>query len=125
MNKSQRDILNQLKEKPMTLNELSGVTKYSKSGIAGRISELKKMGYDIQSKSITVNKYYLVKDTSLTKKISDLIEERGLYGIPVKVTRLADVLEVSENEIKKGLVSLIEKGKATQMSNLVIQFKKI
>jgi len=119
MQESHRKILAVLRQVALSQNDLAEATGYSRDGIRGRISELRKEGYAIEN---IYGKYHL---HSIDKIIYDWIEEKGLFNNPVSINRISTELKMDIEEVKKGISVLISKNNALQMpSNYVIIYKK-
>ena len=121
-------ILEQLSKRPMTLNELHKATGYSKTGIRGRISELRKQGYNIELGSGSVKKYILnKKESSNGNKVLSFIEKRNLFGIILEIDKLAKKLKLSNDIIEKELIALYKDNRVIQISNnkVIIKNKKV
>mgnify|MGYP000306510037 CR=1 FL=1 len=105
MQPSHIKILEALKKRPLSKEELIEATGYSYDGIRGRISELRKLGYDIQLKevpvTITVKKYVLTP----RNKLLEYIESNNLYNMQLNVKHLArainEPLETTKHLIAK------------------------
>jgi hypothetical protein len=54
-----------LKQRPLDIYELMRETGHSYDGLRGRLSEMRKMGYDIKLKPVEVRKYVLTSKPSI------------------------------------------------------------
>jgi len=117
MNKSQKKIFNLLEQKPMSLSELTKTSGYSKSGIRGRIAELKlKYDYDITKVD---GRYILSTENS---KFYEYIN--NLTGNAIDVNRVSRATKIPVDKIKSLVSKLISEGKAIQVSNTQFVVKR-
>ena len=116
LNKAHKSIFSELKKCPLSKKELVEKTGYSYDGIRGRISEMKKLGFDIQHKEVTEKKYVLVSAPAQhTDKILAWAERTGEHT--VKFSNLAGILEIPEDEIRKSMEEIFKMGRLLQLSN--------
>lgn len=97
MRKAHRLILDALSKKPLTKEELVAQTGYSYDGIRGRISEMRKLGYDIDYELVEEKKYILKHHGK--QKLIDLLNKYNLYGQTINLNNVANRLGMSTDEI--------------------------
>ena len=139
MRSDQKKILNTLKKKPLTRLELALSTNYAITGISTRIAELKKLGYNIESRPVEVNKYFIIdcpndsneKETVLelekhkdieindktSKKIIDWLETKNRFNSKVDLNTIANEINEPLDEIKLTISKMFSKYRILQMSN--------
>jgi len=125
MNKPQRKILTILQENesvtPLELTLLSG---YALSGIRRRLTDLRRMGYDIQMEKVEVNKYFLKNKEPIidetcqaADKIIDWIKEKNKFGKSIDLDKLSTDLDLSLDDISDGMGKIFKKYKVLQLSS--------
>jgi len=118
MSTAQRKILNLLVKKDISIKEISEITGYSTSGIRGRISELRDIGYTIITVGSFPKKYRLIFDKDdLAKKILDLVERRRMYGKRLEYAAIARVLRTDQNQVEAAMQKIHKHGMLIQLSN--------
>lgn len=115
---SHSKILDALKEKPMSQNELAKATGLSKDGIRGRISEMRSR-YDIKIKNIKGKYHYKNPE----KVIKDYLGKNYLYGSPLSIEKLKEGTGLSEEEILDVLTKLAIENKLVQKNTEVFYIK--
>ena len=125
MSISHQRILKELTKKPMTLNEIHKATNYSKSGIRGRISELRGQGYNIQFLGGKEKKYIIhKKEDSYKDKILDLLDKTNRYDTILEIDKLSRHLNLSIDKVEEVLLEIYKEGKLIQISNNKVVIKK-
>jgi len=119
-----KKLIELLSQHPMSLDELHYATGYSKDGLRGRLSELRKQGYKIELQAVESKKYFLKSASPEKQKILDFIEKKNLYQQTIKISSLAKALNIPLSKITSALVEINREGKLLQMSNTEILFKK-
>lgn len=125
MNKTQRKILTILQENesvtPLELTLLSG---YALSGIRRRLTDLRRMGYDVQMEKVEVNKYFLknkepviVETCQAADKIIDWIREKNKFGKSIDLDKLSTDLDLSLDDISDGMGKIFKKYNVLQLSS--------
>jgi len=122
---SHNKILRQISKQPMSLNEIQKATGLSKSGIRGRISELRKDGYNIQLLAGDVKKYFLKEnEPSIKEKILLLFAKRKLFDKPVEIKYISRILDVPKETLEKGLIEMNKDNRLIQLTNNKIIIKE-
>ena len=126
MRKSHSDILEQLKRRPMSRFELNDNTGYSLDGLRGRISEMRKIGYDIQVIDVTEKKYRFV-GMSCKERIIEYLEKVKGFGNVIDVNVVARNSKMSVDEVTQGISELFDDAdyKVTQMANTKVIVKRL
>jgi biotin operon repressor len=109
---SQKKILDVLREKSASPEELAMITGLSPDSIRGRISESRKFGYDIKRLN---GKYHLCDDTDVEKVIS-YVASHNQYGIKIKVNKLIDELDISHEKLTTILSKLYHRKQLFQVT---------
>lgn len=114
-------IINELSKKPLTPLELSLTMGYAYSGISTRIAELRKMGYEIETRPIESYKYVLVKkpdDISIetSEKIIEWIKDKNRFNTTIDLNKLSTDIDVPLHKIKEGMAKVFSKYRVLQMS---------
>jgi biotin operon repressor len=118
MQKSHEKILSLLSKKSLTREELLEKTGYSYDGIRGRLSEIRKLGYDIQYKDVTEKKYVLVSQPSqYTDAIINWAESKGHINEPLEYEQIKKALNISDNDIHDAMYHVYKKGRLLQLAN--------
>jgi len=111
-------ILDILKKRNCTSHELSYLSNKQPSTIRARISELRKKGYDIQTKQQMTTKYVLVQHPPTTsEKILSWIDNNNARGRDIKYSFLSKVLKIPTSEISNGYQNLFKTHRIIQTSN--------
>ena len=126
MRKTHKKIYESLKKKPMSKEELIESTGYSYDGIRGRISEMRKLGFDIVYTEVTEKKYILLKDITNKNKVIEYIEKMKLFDKVLNVNVLARNVRLSFDDITKVISELFEDDRYSivQLSNNTIKINK-
>ena len=113
MSKTKEQILKILEScDGITTQELANKLERSPSGIRGRISELRKTGYNIRSFN---KKYFLILTPK--EKILNYVEKTRNYNKPIEYKSLSKILKLSEDEIRDGMYEIYKLGKLLQVTN--------
>ena len=126
MRKTHKKIYESLKKKPMSKEELIESTGYSYDGIRGRISEMRKLGFDIVYTEVTEKKYILLNDATDENKVIEYIEKKRLFDKVLNVNVLAKNVGLSFDDITKVISELFEDNRYSivQLSNNTIKILK-
>lgn len=111
MLKSHKRVLSVLKYANLSQEEISNITGYSKDGIRGRISELRKLGYKIQY----IDGRYSLQ--SSYKNIYKWIQKHHPINQPVSIRVISDETNSNIDSVKSFFAVLIQNKKARQISN--------
>jgi len=120
---SQLKIFNLLKKKNFTLKEMQKQTGLSLDGIRGRVSEIRKQGYDITKIN---GKFHLETNKKITntKKVLRYVETQNQFGFRITVDELINKTKLTKEEISEVLSYLYQKKQLLQItSNQVIIYK--
>ena len=118
MNEIKKRIIELLKEhKRISVGEISSRLNYSESGVRGRISELRKMGYDIQNKE----KHYFLRGMTAKNRILEYLNKTNRYGVAIDINVLGEKLGMSREDIDEGMFELYKDGRLLQLSNTVVK----
>ena len=124
MNKTQRKILTILQERgPVTPLEITLLSGYALSGIRRRMTDLRRMGYDIQIEKVEVNKYVLKnkEETCQTAdKIIEWIKEKNNFGKKINLDDISTDLDLPADKISNGMSKVFKKYSITQLSNKLV-----
>jgi len=124
MNKTQRTILTILQEKgPVTPLELTLLSGYALSGIRRRMTDLRRMGYDIQIEKMEVNKYVLKKngeEHQTADKIIEWIKEKNNFGKKINLDDISTDLNLPADKVTNAMGKVFKKYNVTQLSNKLI-----
>jgi len=124
MNKTQRTILTILQEKgPVTPLEITLLSGYALSGIRRRMTDLRRMGYDIQIEKIEVNKYVLKnkeESSQTADKIIEWIKEKNNFGKKINLDDISIELDLPSDKITNGMSKIFKKYNVTQLSNKLV-----
>ena len=97
MRKAHKIILHELSKRPLTKEELIEKTGYSYDGIRGRISEIRKLGYDIDYE-LMEEKRYVLKHRG-KQKLTSFLEKYQLYGKEINIDTVGKRLGMSLDEM--------------------------
>lgn len=126
MKKAHSDILEQLKRRPMSKYELADMTGYSLDGLRGRISEMRKLGYDIQLVEVTETKYELVKAIkSCKEKLVEYLEKVNAFDKVIDIHIVAKNIHMSVDEVTQSISELFDDYTVVQMSNTKVIIKRL
>jgi len=114
---SQKRILDVLKNKPASSEELTMITELSPDGIRGRISEIRKLGYEINKVD---GKYRLDEDRLTAEKLLSYVESNKLYGQKIKVSMLMNELDMSHEKLTDILSKLYHRKQLLQVTKDVV-----
>jgi len=124
MNKTQRTILTILQEKgPVTPLEITLLSGYALSGIRRRMTDLRRMGYDIQIEKIEVNKYVLKNKGEAYQtadKIIEWIKEKNNFGKKINLDDISIELDLPSDKVSNGMCKVFKKYNVTQLSNKLV-----
>lgn len=111
MQKSHKIILDVLSKQPLTKDELVKKTGYSYDGIRGRLSEMRKLGYNI---TLDESKYILKEKHN----IIDYLSKHNLYGSTIDINDVAQQLVIPKDDVIKDISKLFfnKKYKVIQIS---------
>lgn len=125
MRKAHKVILKALSQKPLTKEELVEQTGYSYDGIRGRISEMRKLGYDIDYELVE-EKRYILKHQSKQKLIK-FLDEHNLYGREINIDVVGKRIQLNMEEMTTAVSKLFADPlyDVTQMSNTKIIVRKL
>ncbi|GAG73907.1 unnamed protein product [marine sediment metagenome] len=97
MHPSQKKILDVLRKKPASSEELTMITGLSPDSIRGRISEIRtRYNYDIKKIN---GKYHLSDDNSDVEKVISYVASHNLYGTKINMGKLMDELDMSHKDL--------------------------
>ena len=116
---SQKKILDVLRKKPASPEELAMITGLSPDGIRGRISEIHtRYNYDIKKID---GKYHLYDDSQDgVEKVISYVASRNQYGVKIKVGKLMDELDISREDLTTILSKLYHRKQLFQVSKNVV-----
>jgi len=117
------EIIKYLQDDAQSMQQLINKTGKSYKNIQARISELRKDGYNIELKPITVQKYILVnEDTSL--KIIKFIDANKLFNKSISLNKLARELNITVEEAQVAIGKLFDKYGIIQLDkdNIIIKY---
>ena len=104
---SQQKILDALRQSHLSLQRLAKATGLSKDSIRGRISELRKQGYDIEKVD---GKYQLyLGKVDPAQAILDYVDQYNRNGIILHIDSLSSRLELSSEQVVDGLAQLFKR----------------
>jgi len=126
MNEIHQKIIHALTtNKSLSLKELQLITSYSRSGLRGRISELRKIGYNIQVRTETVKKYVMVKhDENNVDKILQWVHDTDNYNVPLEYEKLSHILNIPLNNLTTAMIDIHQMGMLQQITNTKAMIKK-
>jgi len=132
MKKAHQVLLKELERSPQSSEELVENTGYSYDGIRGRLSEMRKLGYDIryeektEIKKIKVKKYVLHNSVK-SKEFLDFLDKYQLYGKIINIDKISEKSGISEEEIKSIVSKLFlnPKYSVIQLSNVQIKIQRL
>ena len=125
MKVSHRLLLDKLREKPYTSEELQLLLNMPKSSITARLSEMRKLGYSISLKNFTVQKYVLkVTPKVIAEKILRYIEEKGLFDTPLSFNIISKNLDISVEEVRSAMPIVFKRTIMLQLEKETILIKK-
>ena len=128
LNKSHRAILDALTEQPLTKLELKLITGQSPSGLRGRITEMRKFGYDIRSEEPKkpIKKYHLIsKPPENVDKILEWLKEKNLFGDVVCYSTISKELDISVEDVGDAMAEIFKTHFVVQMSKDSVKVKKV
>ena len=103
-------ILDILKNSNPTIEELVKQTGYSKDGLRGRISEIRKKYNVVIVKK--VGRYYI--DSS--NRVIEFVRENNLSGQAITFDFIAKKTGLSKDEIEKQIIQIFKTGKILQVA---------
>ena len=86
-----------LKKAPYTLEELSFLTGSPKDSIRGRLSELRKMGFNT---IYTDNGYEYVETDERRDKFEEIMDKEYLWNKPISIGLIAMKLRIPKSEVE-------------------------
>ena len=120
---SQKKILDVLKERPASPEELTKITGLSPDGIRGRISEARtKYNYDIKKID---GKYHLYDNNSDIEKVIAYVASHHQYGLKIEAGKLMDELDMSHEKLSDVLSKLYHRKQLFQVSKDVVIIYRI
>lgn len=122
LSEAQKTILDILKQEPTGMSEISRLTGYAKSGIRGRITELRQKGYVIELKepAIVQRQYHLKEepdekeikkkeiDRENANRIVNMLEKYNYFGKVIHYESIANKLSISVEETKDAIATLFD-----------------
>ena len=116
---SQKKILDVLREKSASSEELAMITGLSPDGIRGRISEIRtRYNYNIRKID---GKYHLCNDKlEDVEKVIFYVAGHTLYGTKIKVSKLMNELDMSHEKISDVLSKLYYRKQLLQVTKDVV-----
>ena len=114
---SQKKILDVLRKKPASSEELAMITRLSPDGIRGRISETNKLGYNIKKID---GKYHLYDDNSDVEKVISYVASHNRFGLKIEMGELMDELDMSHEKLTNILSKLYHRKQLFQVSKDVV-----
>ena len=114
---SQKKILDVLRKKPASSEELAMITGLSPDGIRGRISEINKLRYNIKK---IEGKYHLYDDNSDIEKVISYVASRNRFGLKIEVGELMDELDMPHEKLTDILSKLYHRKQLLQVRKDVI-----
>ena len=126
MRKPHQKILHELEKRPLSSDELHEKTGYSYSGIRGRITEMRKLGFDIQLQEVTEKKYVL-KQNSKKETFLDYIEKINGYNRLINLKQIEKETGLTEEDITNVISKMFldPDYHIFQMSNTDIKITKL
>jgi len=115
---SQKKILDILRNRPATSQELVNMTGLSPDSIRGRISELRTR-FNFNIKKID-GKYHLQDGNKDIESVIAYIASHNQYGLKIKISKLMDELDMNREIIDKILSTLYHRKQLFQVSKDVI-----
>ena len=107
----------------MTPLEITLLSGYALSGIRRRMTDLRRMGYDIQIEKIEVNKYVLKnkeESSQTADKIIEWIKEKNNFGKKINLDDISIELDLPSDKITNGMSKIFKKYNVTQLSNKLV-----
>jgi len=120
---SQKKILDVLRKKPASSEELAKITGLSPDGIRGRLSEIRtRYNYDIKKID---GKYHLYDSNSDIEKVISYIASHNYYGLKIEVGELMDKLDMSHEKISDVLSKLYHRKQLLQVTKDTVKIYHI
>jgi len=110
MSSSKLIILEQLQQKPSTALQLQKKTKLPSSSIRARISDLRKLGYEIEKSH---GKYTLNEKQS---KIESWLKSTDQYNKIININTISSSLKIPVSEVQSEISKLFKRYHILQMS---------
>lgn len=126
LSRSHRAILDALTEQPLTKLELKLITGQSSNGLRGRISEMRKFGYDIRLRKPKKpeKKYHLVAEPlENVDKILEWLKEKNLFGVVVNYLTISKDLNISIEDVSDAMAAIFKTRFVIQMSKNSVKVK--
>ena len=127
LNRAHKAILDALTDQPLTKLELKLTTKQSPDGLRGRISEIRKFGYDIrlEEPEKPEKKYCLIsKPSKNVDKVLKWLEEKNSFNRVVQYSAISNDLDISINDISNAISKIFKTHIVVQMSNKSVKVKR-
>lgn len=127
LNKSHRAVLDALTGHPLTKLELKLITGQSYSGLRGRITEMRKFGYDIrlEEPKKPEKKYHLVSIPSKNvSKVLSWLEEKNLFNRVVSYLKISEDLDIPVEDVENVMIEIFKTYVIVQMSKDSVVVKK-
>lgn len=112
---SKQLILQYLQQHPFTPAQLQKKTKLPASSLRARISELRKLGYDIQKNNGTY---------TLTSTLESYIKSKNQYNKPIDINTIASDLHLPLDTITLEISKLFHRYQILQLSKDTIKILK-
>ena len=110
---SQKKILDVLRKRTASSEELAMITGLSPDGIRGRISEINKLGYNIKKID---EKYHLYDDNSDIEKVISYVASHNRFGLKIEMGELMDKLDMSHEKLSDVLSKLYRRKQLLQVT---------
>lgn len=107
----------------MTPLELTLLSGYALSGIRRRMTDLRRMGYDIQIEKMEVNKYVLKnngEEYQTADKIIEWIKEKNNFGKKINLDDISTDLNLPADKVINAMGKVFKKYNVTQLSNKLV-----
>lgn len=120
--KSHKKIIDLLSEhKQLTVKELELLTGYTYNGLRGRISEIRKLGYNIEQRIEPTKKYVFLGKTEEHKINADKIllwlKETYNFDKDLKYSTIATAIQLPQHDTNDAMITLQKRGLLLQTSN--------
>ena len=120
MMKGQKAVIDLLKtHKSLTPLELQLLTGYAYNSITSRVSQLRKLGFDIQLQKLDTPKYVLVRKPSkeLAEKILTWVKSHNMYGTALEYDMVAKEINIRTDQVVDGMAEIFKMGRLVQVSS--------
>ena len=125
MQQAQQRLLELLEGEWLSIKDLATLTRYSRDGIRGRISELHRdYNYTVKKEE---GRYHTTKDERVqhAEDVIAFIKDHQLTGHQIPIERLVIGLKLPRNKIIDALHVIFQKGQLFQVSNDVVKIYRI